>query len=268
VGTIEAGGGIGRRVGVAWIHSACGECSFCRSGHENLCAEFKATGRDVNGGYAELIKVRADFAHPIPEELSDAEAAPLLCAGAVGFRALRLSRLQDGSSLGLFGFGASNHLVLKTARHLYPHSRIMVFSRSAQERALALDLGAAWAGTIHHAPPEPLAAAIDATPVWLPIVQALKHLIPGGRLVINAIRKEGSDQAELMKLDFSAHLWLEKEVKSVANVTRQDVSEFLHLAAVASIRPEVEQYDLKDANKALLEMKQGRIRGAKVLRVA
>jgi len=267
VGTIEAGGKIGQRVGVAWIYSSCGHCTYCRSGNENLCADFKATGRDANGGYAQYIKVRVDFAHPIPDGLSDAEAAPLLCAGAVGFRALKLANLRDGASLGLFGFGASNHLVLKTARHKYPNSSILVFSRNPQERALALELGAAWAGTMQDIPPEPLEAAIDATPVWLPIAQALKHLSPGGRLVVNAIRKEEIDKDELLKLDFSSQLWLEKEIKSVANVTRQDVREFLRLAAEAGIRPEVQEYDLKDANRALLEVKQGKIRGAKVLRV-
>jgi propanol-preferring alcohol dehydrogenase len=265
VGRIEAGGKIGQRVGVAWIHSACGECSYCASGNENLCAAFEATGRDVNGGYAQYITVRADFAHPLPEGLSDAEAAPLLCAGAVGFRALRLANLRDGATLGLFGFGASNHLVLKTARHGYPESRILVFSRNPHERALAMELGAAWAGAIEDIPPEPLAAAIDATPVWLPIVQAMKHLAPGGRLVINAIRKQESDKDELRALDFPSHLWMEKEIKSVANVTRQDVRDFLQLAAEAGIRPEIQEYDLKDANRALLEIKQGRIRGAKVL---
>ncbi|MFH1186280.1 MAG: zinc-dependent alcohol dehydrogenase family protein [Chloroflexota bacterium] len=267
VGTIEAGGKIGQRVGVAWIHSACGNCAYCKSGNENLCAEFMATGRDVNGGYAPYMTVGARFVHPLPEALSDAEAAPLLCAGAVGFRALRLTNLRDGAALGLFGFGASNHLVLKTARHKYPHSNILVFSRNPQERALALELGAAWAGAIEDIPPEPLEAAIDATPAWLPIIHALKHLTPGGRLVINAIRKEEGDKSELLKLDFASHLWLEKEIKSVANVARQDVREFLELAAGAGIRPEYQEYELKDANRALLELKQGRIRGAKVLRV-
>jgi propanol-preferring alcohol dehydrogenase len=262
--TIETG----QRVGVAWIYSACGECDFCKSGQENLCAQFRATGRDADGGYAEYMKVRADFVHPIPASLSDSEAAPLLCAGAVGYRALRLTNLTDGQNLGLTGFGASNHLVLKTALRKYPNSKVFVFSRNPQERQLALELGAAWAGAIDETPPEKLQAVIDATPVWGPVVEALKHLAPGGRLVINAIRKEKVGKEILLKLDYPSQLWMEKEIKSVANVTRQDVREFLQLAAEAGIKPEVQEYELKDANRALNEVKQGKIRGAKVLRIA
>jgi propanol-preferring alcohol dehydrogenase len=268
VGTIEAGGNAGQRVGVAWIFSACGSCDYCASGRENLCAAFRATGRDANGGYAEYMTARADYVHPIPEGLSDAEAAPLLCAGAVGYRALKLTGIEDDATLGLYGFGASNHLVLKTARKKFPRSRIFVFSRNARERTQALELGAAWAGGIRDEPPELMAAAIDATPAWLPVIEALNHLIPGGRLVVNAIRKEEADQGELLKLDFSSSLWLEKELKSVANVTRQDVREFLQLAAETGIRPEYEEYALRDANQALIEIRHGKIRGAKVLRVS
>ena len=257
----------GDRVGVAWIASACGHCDYCKSGQENLCPEFKATGRDINGGYAEYIKVRADFVHPIPDSLSDSEAAPLLCAGAVGYRALKLCNLHNGQSLGLMGFGGSNHLVLKTAKHMYPDSQIAVFSRNPQEREFALWLGAAWAGAIDEIPPEELDAIIDTTPVWGPDLEALKRLKPGGRLVINAIRKEEADKEALLKLDYPTQLWMEKEIKSVANVTRQDVREFLALAAEAEIKPDYQEYDLKDANQALLEMKQGKIRGAKVLRI-
>jgi alcohol dehydrogenase, propanol-preferring len=256
----------GQRVGVAWIASACGHCDYCKSGQENLCAEFKATGRDVNGGYAEYMKIRADFVHPIPDSLSDSEAAPLLCAGAVGYRALKLCNLHNGQSLGLLGFGGSNHLVLKTAKHKFPNSQIFVFSRNPQEREFALLLGAAWAGAMDEIPPEGLDAVIDTTPVWGPDLEALKRLKPGGRLVINAIRKEEADKQALTQLDYASQLWMEKEIKSVANVTRQDVREFLTLAAEADIKPEYQEYDLKDANQALLEMKQGKIRGAKVLR--
>ncbi len=268
VGVIAEGEGAGARVGVAWIYSACGHCKYCLAGNENLCKEFRATGRDADGGYAQFMTVRADYVHPIPTELSDAEAAPLLCAGAVGYRALRLANLRDGDSLGLTGFGASNHLVLKTARHLYPNSRLHVFSRNPQERQLALDLGAAWAGAIEESPPEGLDAVIDATPVWKPILQSLTHLKPGGRMVINAIRKEELDKQVLLDLDYGSQLWMEKEIKSVANVSRKDVREFLQLAAEAKIRPEIREYPLKDANQALLELKQGKIRGAKVLRIA
>jgi len=257
----------GQRIGVAWIASACGRCDYCKSGRENLCAEFKATGRDINGGYAEYMKVRADFVHPIPDSLSDSEAAPLLCAGAVGYRGLKLCNLQDGQSLGLMGFGGSNHLVLKTAKHKFPNSPIFVFTRNAQEREFALSLGATWAGAIDQSPPEELEAVIDTTPVWGPVIEALRYLSPGGRVVINTIRKEESDKEVLLQLDYPSQLWMEKEIKSVANVTRQDVREFLQLAAEANIRPEFQEYELEGANQALVEMKQGRIRGAKVLRI-
>ena len=256
-----------QRVGVAWIASACGHCEYCVSGQENLCPEFKATGRDINGGYAEYMKVRVDFVHPIPDSISDSEAAPLLCAGAVGYRALKLCNLQDGQSLGLMGFGGSNHIVLKTAKYKYPASEIFVFSRNQQEREFALSLGAAWAGAIDEVPPDSLDAIIDTTPVWAPISEGLKRLKPGGRLVINAIRKEEVDKDVLLKLDYPSQLWMEKEIKSVANVTRADVREFLQLAAEANIKPDYQEFDLGDANQALLEMKQGKIRGAKVLRI-
>lgn len=258
---------IGQRVGVAWIASACGHCEYCLSRQENLCPEFKATGRDINGGYAEYMKVRSDFVHPIPVPLSDSEVAPLLCAGAVGYRALKLCNLLDGQSLGLMGFGGSNHLVLKVAKHRSPNSPIFVFSRNAAERDFALSLGATWAGAIDQSPPEALDAVIDTTPVWGPVSEAMKHLKPGGRLVINAIRKEDADKEVLLKLDYPSQLWMEKEIKSVANVTRADVREFLQLAADANIKPEFQEYELKDANTALMELKQGKIRGAKVLNV-
>jgi propanol-preferring alcohol dehydrogenase len=263
VGVVKSG----RRVGVAWIASACGHCQYCLSGRENLCPEFKATGRDIDGGYAEYMSVRADFVHPIPDSISDSEAAPLLCAGAVGYRALKLCNLQDGGSLGLMGFGGSNHLVLKTAKYKYPKSDIFVFTRNTGEREFALSLGAVWAGEIHATPPEALDAILDTTPVWGPDAEALKRLKPGGRLVINAIRKEDLDKEALLKLDYASQLWMEKEIKSVANVTRQDVREFLQLAAEADLKPEFQEYGLEDANQALLEMKQGKIRGAKVLHV-
>ncbi len=258
---------IGQRVGVAWIASACGQCDFCQSGQENLCPHFLATGRDVDGGYAETMKVRADFVHPIPDSLSDSEAAPLLCAGAIGYRSLRLSNLRDEQTLGLMGFGGSNHLVLKITNYQLPNSKIFVFSRSPKEREFALSLGAAWAGAIDEVPPSALDAVIDTTPVWGPDMEALKRLKPGGRLVINAIRKQDTDREVLSTLDYPSQLWMEKEIKSVANVTRQDVREFLQLAAEAGIKPEFQEYELKDANQALLEMKQGKIRGAKILTI-
>jgi propanol-preferring alcohol dehydrogenase len=255
----------GDRVGVAWIFSACGECAFCRSGRENLCADFRATGRDANGGYAEYMTVPEAFAYRIPDVFTDAEAAPLLCAGAVGYRSLRLANLENARPLGLTGFGASGHLVLMMVRHRYPDSRIFVFSRSPGEREFALELGAAWAGEIGEESPEPLAAIIDTTPAWKPVVEAMRNLAPGGRLVINAIRKEDRDKDELLRLDYAAHLWMEREIKSVANVTRADVKEFLDLAAAIPIRPEIEEFRLEDANRALLELRARKIRGAKVL---
>lgn len=267
VGLIEEGENKGQRVGVAWIASVCGKCHHCSAGNENLCDEFKATGRDVNGGYAEYMKIRADFVHRIPDAFSDSEAAPLLCAGAIGYRSLRLSKIQDGQNLGLMGFGGSNHLVLKMAKHKYPNVKIFVFSRNPSEQEFALSLGADWAGGIDQSPLEGLDAVIDTTPVWGPVSEALKRLGAGGRLVVNAIRKEETDKDVFLKLDYPSQLWMEKEIKSVANVTRQDVREFLSLAAEANIKPEFQEYELKDANRALVEMKQGKIRGAKVLTI-
>jgi propanol-preferring alcohol dehydrogenase len=273
VGVVEkTGGGVtrhaeGDRVGVAWIYSSCGKCAYCLEGNDNLCPGFRATGRDADGGYAEYMTVSGDYAFQIPGALSDTEAAPLLCAGAIGYRSLRLTGLEDGRNLGLTGFGASGHLVLKTARYLYPNSGVYVFARSVSERHFAKDLGAVWTGDTEASPPLKLDAIIDTTPAWKPVLEALKNLAPGGRLVINAIRKEDADKESLLRLDYPSHLWMEKEIKSVANVSRRDVSEFLLLAAEAGIRPEVEEYRLEDANKALVELKEGKIKGAKVLRI-
>ena len=256
---------INDRVGVAWIYSACGNCNFCLEGNENLCKKFKATGRDVNGGYAQYTTVLEDFAYKIPDVFSDMQAAPLLCAGAIGYRSLRLTNIKNGQNLGLTGFGASAHLVIKMARHRYPNSNIFVFARSEKERNFAKELGAVWAGDIDEEPPEKLNCVIDTTPAWKPIIEALKNLEAGGRLVINAIRKEAFDKEYLLKLDYPSHLWLEKEIKSVANVTRKDVSDFLNLAAEIPIKPEIEEFPLEEANRALVELKERKIRGAKVL---
>lgn len=258
----------GDRVGVAWIHSACGKCEYCIAGLENLCPEFRATGRDADGGYAEYAVVAEAFAHRIPDIFSDAEAAPLLCAGAIGYRSLRLAGIADGKSLGLIGFGASAHLVLKMVRFRYPRTPVYVFARSEKERVFAAELGAAWCGDTDEQPPEKLDAIIDTTPIWKSIVEALRHLKPGGRLVINAIRKEDGDKSTLLALDYPAHLWMEKEVKSVANVTRSDVREFLALAANIPLKPEVQEYPLEQANEVLGELKSRKIRGAKVLRIS
>ena len=258
---------LGERVGVAWIYSACGQCRWCQQGLENLCSEFKATGRDVNGGYAEYMVVPADFAHPIPDVFSDAEAAPLLCAGAIGYRSLSLAQLDSGGALGLTGFGASAHLVLKLVRHQYPDLPVYVFARSENEQHFALELGATWAGGTEDTAPELMEAIIDTTSAWRPVVAAMRQLEPGGRLVINAIRKENSDRDLLAGIDYPRDLWMEKSIKSVANVTRHDVTEFLKLAAEIPLHPTYEEFPLEDANQALLELKNRKIRGAKVLRI-
>lgn len=258
----------GARVGVAWIYSSCGVCRHCRDGNENLCPAFSATGRDAPGGYAEYLTVRADFAHPLPAGLTDAEAAPLLCAGAIGYRSLRLAQLGAEDRLGLMGFGASAHLVLKLVRHRFPEMYVAIFARQPEEREFALELGADWAGGSGDAAPEPLSAIIDTTPVWSTVVGALNNLAPGGRLVINAIRKEDADKDALLRLDYPRHLWMEKTIQSVANVTRADVREFLAMAAAIPLRPEVQEYPLEEANRALHELKHHRVRGAKVLRVS
>ena len=255
----------GDRVGVAWIYSACGTCRFCRRGLENLCPHFRATGRDADGGYAEYMVVGESFAHRIPDTLSDIQAAPLLCAGAIGYRSLHLSGIENGQVLGLTGFGGSGHLVLKMVRHRYPDTPVFVFARSPVQRAFALELGAAWAGDTDETPPAPLQAIIDTTPAWKPVLAAMERLDPAGRLVINAIRKEPGDRDILRHLDYARHLWLEKEIKSVANVCRSDVREFLRLGAELDLSPEVETYPLREANQALHDLKKGHIRGAKVL---
>ena len=250
---------IGDRVGVGWIFSSSGERD------ENLSPEFLGTGRDANGGYAEYMVVPARYAYPIPAAFSDVEAAPLLCAGAIGYRSLKLTGLRNGQRLGLTGFGASAHIVLQLAGALYPDSPVCVFARNPRERSFALELGAAWAGDTAERVPEPLDAIIDTTPAWKPVVEALGNLRPGGRLVINAIRKEDSDRDYLANLSYHDHLWMEKEIKSVANITGRDIAEFLPLAARIPIRPAVQTFPLERANEALLALRRGGTPGAKVL---
>lgn len=251
----------GERVGIGWIHSSSGEPD------ENLSDAFRATGRDEQGGYAEFVTVPEDYAYPIPEVFSDAEAAPLLCAGGVGYRSLKLARISNGEILGLTGFGGSGHLVLQLAKHLYPDSQVFVFARSEKERAFALELGADWAGDTADTPPEPPHAIIDTTPAWRPVLAALECLRPGGRLVVNAIRKEDGDRDLMATIRYEDHLWMEKELKSVANVTRRDLEEFLPIAAEVPLRVAVEEYALEDANRALLDLRSGHVRGARVLRI-
>lgn len=192
----------------------------------------------------------------------------MLCAGAIGYRSLALTGLNDGQNLGLTGFGASAHLVLKMAKFKYPDSKIFVFARSEKEREFAMELGAEWAGETAEHSPDKLHAIIDTTPVWFPLVKALENLTPGGRLVINAIRKENIDTQYLQKIDYPAHLWMEKEIKSVANVSRSDVTGFLQFTADMQIKPDYQEYSLEEANIALLELKNRKIRGAKVIRIS
>lgn len=255
----------GDRVGIAWIFSSCGNCDYCAQGKENLCSEFKGTGKDANGGYAEYITIHESFAYPIPEVFTSEEAAPLLCAGAIGYRSLKLANLKNGQVLGLTGFGASGHLVLKLSQYLYPDSKVIVFARSKEEQEFSIKLGAFWAGDISDHPPCKASAIIDTTPAWKPVVGSMEHLDPGGRLVINAIRKENADKEALLSIDYGEHLWLEKEIKSVANITRNDVTDFLKVASQIPIKPEIEIFPFEKANEALVEIKKRHAKGAKVL---
>jgi propanol-preferring alcohol dehydrogenase len=248
----------GARVGVTWLYSSCGTCPFCQSGRENLCEQARWTGKDANGGYAEFMVVPAGSAYPIPAVFSDAQAAPLLCAGVIGYRAIRLSEICDGQTIGLFGFGASAHIVIQLLRHEFPRSDVFVFTRGDEHRKLARTLGAAWTGSPADEPPVRLDRAIDFTPVGETVRQALTVLNKGGRVVVNAIRKVTAEQ----------HLWDEKEIKSVANVTRQDAREFLPLAADIPLDPTVEEVEPQRINQTLLRLKEGKIRAAAVLRLS
>lgn len=251
----------GQRVGVGWIFRSSGK------GDENIDPSFVATGRDVDGGYAEYMVADARYAYPIPDFFSDAEAAPLLCAGAVGFRALMRAGIRNGDALGLTGFGGSGHLVLQLARHLYPDSPLFVFARSKKEQAFARELGADWAGHTDDVPPEAPQSIIDTTPAWKPVLAALTAVRPGGRVVINAIRKEAGDQTLLRELDYPSQLWMEKSLTSVANVTGADIAAFLETAAEARIRPTVVTVPLENANDALNALRAGHLRGARVLTI-
>ena len=267
VGRVEGlGSGVtkfvqGDRAGIAWINSACGKCQFCQGGVENLCKEFKGTGCDAHGGYAQCTVVSEDFAYPIPERFSDSEAAPLLCAGAIGYRDLRLSGIKRGQTVGLFGFGASAHIVIQMATYL--GCEVFVFTRSKEHQNLAKKLGASWAGGPEDETPEKLHCAIDFTPVGETVPHALRALEKGGRLVMAVIRKRNP----IPPMDYAQLLWDEKEIKSVANITRKDAQEFLSLAAEIPIIPEVQEFRLEQANQALILLKQGKIQGAGVLRM-
>ena len=252
---------LGDRVGVAWIHSACGKCHFCKGGNENLCLDFKGTGCDAHGGYAQYMVVRENYAYLIPKRFSDSQTAPLLCAGAVGYRDLVLSGIKKGQALGLFGFGASAHIVIQMAKYL--GYKVFVFTRGEEHQNLARRLGASWVGGPQDQPPKKLHCAIDFTPVGETLPRALQLLEKGGRLVVAVIRKRNP----IPPLDYSRHLWDEKEIKSVANITRKDAEDFLSLADKIPIIPEVQEFELAEANKALLFLKQGKIQGSGVLRI-
>ena len=252
---------LGDRVGIAWINTTCGKCHFCQQGNENLCLGFKATGCHTNGGYGQYTVVPEEFAYPIPERFSDAEAAPLLCAGAIGYRDLRLANIKKGQTLGLFGFGASAHIVIQVA--IYWGCEVYVFTRSKEHRNLAEKLGATWTGGTGDEPPKRLNSAIDFTPVGETVPHALGLLEKGGRFVLAVIRKRNS----IPPLDYVKHLWDEKELKSVANITRKDLLDFLPLAAEIPILPEVEEFRLEEANRVLMLLKQGKIQGAGVLKM-
>ena len=260
---------IGDKAGATWIFSSCGRCKFCKSGMENLCEQFQATGCHANGGYAEYMAISEDYAHKIPDSFVDLNyAAPLMCSGTVGYRSLRLTGMENGKTLGLYGFGSAHHLVIQMAKFLFPDSKIFVISRNPQERELAKKLGASWAGDIEDKTPQKLDCAIDTTPVWKPIIFALENLEKGGRLVINLIRKEEKDKEFLLKLNYPKHLWMEKEIKTVANVTRKDGQEFLSIAAEMQIKPEIQLFTLEKANRALIELKSGKGTGSKVLKIS
>jgi propanol-preferring alcohol dehydrogenase len=263
VGTVlEIGQGVsawkvGDRAGVAWLASACGHCEPCRAGAENLCRFACFTGWDRDGGYAERVAVRADFALRLPDGFSDLDAAPLLCGGVIGYRSLKRARVVAGCRLGLFGFGASASLAIQVARHW--GCRVFVATRSAAERARALDLGAEWAGGYDDAMPEPLESAVTFAPSGDVVRTALRALDRGGTLAINAIHLD-----RVPELPYE-ELWWERTICSVANFTREDAKELMELAARIPVRTTYEVHPLEAANTALQRVRAGDVRGAAVL---
>lgn len=250
---------VGDRVGIPWLHQTCGACDYCLRGQENLCEAARFTGYTADGGYAEYMTVPQDFAVPIPDRFSDEEAAPLLCAGIVGYRSLRLTGLQPGERLGIFGFGASGHLVLQIARHW--GCEVYVFSRSEEHRAHARELGAAWAGAATDTPPARLDRAISFAPAGWLVPLALGHLRRGGTLCINAIHT-----SPIPEIPYTL-LWHERTLRTVANATRRDAEEFLPLAAAIPLQITSQRFDLDAANEVLQALKRSAITGAAVLRV-
>jgi propanol-preferring alcohol dehydrogenase len=267
VGTVDQlGQGVkrfktGDRVGMAWLHSACSSCNFCGREHENLCDAARFTGYHVNGGYAEYTLIPEEFAYSIPETFSDEEAAPLLCAGIIGYRALRLSEVRPGERLGLYGFGASAHITIQIARHL--GCEVYVFSRGEEHLKLARELGAAWTGRAEDTPPSKLHSAIIFAPAGPLVPEALRVLEKGGTLSL-----AGITMTPIPELNYTKHLYYEKTVRSVANSTRKDGEELLKYASKIPIRTKTQIFSLHEANLALNHLKQGKINGAGVLRIA
>ncbi len=251
---------VGDRVGAAWLNWACGECDYCRSGLENLCQRARFTGLHADGGYAEYLVVDERYVYPLPPAFSDAAAAPLLCAGIIGYRSLNLSGIRPEGKLGLYGFGASAHLAIQVARHW--DCQVYVFTRSRDHQAHALELGAVWAGTAQENPGTALDAAVMFAPAGWLVPLALGHLRPGGALAINAIHL-----SPIPELPYSL-LYGERTVRSVANFTRQDAAEFLQLAGEIPVETAVVTLPLAAANQALQQIKASQVRGAVVLEVA
>jgi propanol-preferring alcohol dehydrogenase len=251
---------VGDRLGVPWLNEVCGQCHYCRAGRENLCENIRFTGMHANGGYAEYTLVKEGFAYPIPPAFSNAEAAPLLCAGVVGFRSLRLSRVQPGQRLGLYGFGASAHIIIQIAR--YWECEVFVFTRSEHHRELARSMGAVWVGGAEGDPGVLMHSSIIYAPAGWLVPEALRVLDKGGTLALGGIHMSPIPE---MPYDL---LWHERTIQSVANSTRQDAIDFLKVAAEVPVKTEVELYDLEQANETLLRLKRSEINGAAVLRIS
>ncbi len=248
---------VGDRAGVAWLAGACGRCPACTSGRENLCPDATFTGWDRDGGYATRMTVRADFALRLPDAFTDIDAAPLLCGGVIGYRALRVAGIRPGGRLGLYGFGASALLAIQVARHW--GCEVFVCTRSEHERERALELGAAWVGGYDERPPVPLEAAVTFAPAGEVVVAALRSLDRGGTVAINAIHLD-----RIPEFPYEL-LWWERSLRSVANFTRRDAREFLDLAASIPIRTSIDPFPLQGANDALAALADGRVSGAAVL---
>jgi alcohol dehydrogenase, propanol-preferring len=264
VGVVEARGpgaerfSVGDRIGIAWLRGVCGRCRWCRTGRENLCPDATFTGWDANGGYAELAVVPEAFAYRLPSELGDAQAAPLLCAGIVGYRALKRSRLPPGGRMGIYGFGASAHVVAQVA--IAQGAVVHVLTRSAAARALALELGAASAGPADAAPPEPLDAAVLFAPAGELVPVAMRALDQGGTLAVAGIHL-----TDVPRLVYAEELFREKQLCSVTANTRADGEEFLRLAGTLGVRPTVSPQPLADADRVLADLAADRVTGAAVL---